>query len=98
MKPGCELDALVAEKVMGWCTDTDRGGFLLDFSTSIADAWVVVEKLASTYLFCLENSGSFWVADFGRSADRRAQCTAETAPHAICLAALKAVGYERGEP
>lgn len=132
MKPGRELDAWVAEKVMGWvdvskehhwnyirgCSagwpDEYSGlppdGYTGDdefkrdyrripnYSTSIADAWVVVEKLASTYLFCLENSGSFWVADFGRSADRRAQCTAGTAPHAICLAALKAVGYERVEP
>jgi len=61
MKPGRELDALVAEKVMGWKTNwlkTDwweeinpnthrHKGLVKDFkpSTDIAAAWEVVEKM-----------------------------------------------------
>ena len=63
MKPGPELDALVAEKVMGWTAvylsdgvntwlddgvNTGRmisGDYPWSPSTSIADAWEVVEKL-----------------------------------------------------
>ncbi len=103
MKPGRELDALVAEKVMGWKMDASAVWHgpgpsclvLPHYSTDIADAWEIVEKLQSQDWACiLDNVKDFlgnWQAHFEK--DRRA-CTAESesAPHAIALAALKAVG------
>ncbi len=120
MKAGRELDALIAEKVMGWkrgdiywhpyqfanpvdLTDTPK------YSTSIADAWLVVEKMdqwsfdvsrhhqesekgkrrgiwyqARVMIFGKVN----WERDCWKGAF---DSVGETAPHAICLAALKAV-------
>lgn len=60
MKPGRELDALVAEKVMGWeiwngqwsdkqtkeLTGYDVGRFSFNPSSNISAAWEVVEKVA----------------------------------------------------
>lgn len=60
MKPGREMDALIAEKVMGW-SQTPEGFYEMDsvgrmtilpkFSTDIAAAWEVVEELDN---YCLE--------------------------------------------
>lgn len=110
MNPGRELDALVAEKVMGWRLGEHLGmkrnvwklpeGQKLNgldwcnepplYSTNIAAAWEVIEKLN----ICIEvlrvkeaQTGSWqYVASTvsGRT-------IADAAPHAICLAALKAV-------
>jgi len=58
------------------------------YSTSIADAWLVVEKMTDKYpdtFFTLEFQRSHtpqWLADFGEAA------CADTAPLAICRAAL----------
>lgn len=113
MKAGRELDALVAEKVMGWklsnATDGteywDNGKFCGGIwpkewnpSTNIADAWNVVEKMKSKdYLFSLKNivkgTFTFSLTDWGGNCSTYA-AEAETAPLAICLAALKAVGVE----
>lgn len=125
MKPGRELDALVAEKVMGlkptdFFSDynelsTEEQNIisrsqgwaplpLKHYSTDIAAAWTVFNALESRPDFvtfemrtgdkehysqmdqgysvriCLGN-GSYWRYS-------------ESAPHAICLAALKTVGVE----
>jgi hypothetical protein len=104
VKPGPELDALVAEKVLGWnplCTGVP------DFSTDIADAWQVVEWVwplvdvgsgGGTYRFQLQRSdapGRPWVCELSTDpqGDFRTHKIGrgETAPHAICLAALRAV-------
>ena len=136
MKAGRELDALVAEKVMGWrwvqvpkdCDGLNEGRCLapvgLDeknhqwtpkgkiseysgprYSTDIAAAWEVVEKLclsvcasapglggkpASYWVGFADMSGRFLVADLNNPS---VVCE-ETAPLAICLAALKAVGVD----
>lgn len=76
------------------------------YSTSIADAWTVVEKL-QRWKFTLT-----WEYDFGGGGrdpkpyasaifnpvweDQKEElfAEAETAPHAICLAALRALGVE----
>jgi hypothetical protein len=122
MKAGRELGALVAEKVMGRSGDVERK-VLRDvqtgmptyverwgvpaYSTDIAAAWEVVEKLQAANPFW-ETAGneSFmafylapaldvtkgrvdWAANFG---DDRTLAYGTTAPLAICLAALKAVG------
>lgn len=97
MKPGREVDALVAEKVMGW---TISEGFYYGpgervpaniprYSTDIAAAWEVVEKMRGAAGFMLVNfAGGGWQADIGDACEH-----AETAAHAICLAALTGVGY-----
>jgi hypothetical protein len=145
LKAGRELDALIAEKVMGWqeitksAAQLEVGQFynrqdgiiiveyrnrLREFapSTSIADAWLVVEKLVKERHPCpIENKGeglgfrleinaesgwstdqcNVWTAVFPSTTpcppheemhdDYKAE--ADTAPLAICLAALKAVGH-----
>jgi len=115
---GRELDALVAERVMGW-SNISRGADGDDaygwnaslsghvpphgriqipkYSTNIAAAWEVVEKRLST-----DGHFAFWpsVAGFSvayhgiRTWDSEPvwEVWAETAPLAICRAALRAVG------
>lgn len=117
MEAGRELDALVAEKVMGWTKrisadhtgseikvlrnmgiiyawkDAERKERGLDvpaYSTDIAAAWQVAEMMRGLD-FRLNKDGD-WVCCFGGTV---AFCgESDTAPHAICLAALKAVGVE----
>lgn len=99
--PGRELDALVAEKVMGWSSeelDEDVGICVPRYSTDISAAWEVVEKLGEKFeQFDLQfgwNTGRF-VCGFGSFGTSRFESTpTEFAPHAICLAALRAVGYD----
>lgn len=106
MKAGRELDALVAEKVMGLmmidgkekypCDSSSKGYILTDpepYSTDIAAAWLVVEKLRDTlhvnWDICSDSTS--WWAKIGNLETLKA---ADSAPLAICLAALKAVGME----
>lgn len=111
---GVELDALVAEKVFGWrratygWIDPDRGPYIepAPFSTSIASAWLVVEKMRERGFGLILNEtpgqyrAAFWRYDgkdgwsidaWVRSPSPTVTVWAETAPLAICLAALKAV-------
>lgn len=114
MKPGRELDALVAEKVMGWkvlrhkdfpdhpdVDFTKEHGVLMrtpHFSTDIAAAWEVVGKLEKSHDFELIHLIYHGMGDargwFIKLDGNRVGFPQETAPHAICLSALKAVGYE----
>ncbi len=82
----------------GWTTS--HAG-LAPYSTSIAAAWEVVEKikLLRDYVLTQTDSGTWgiygWNYDFTSAPVIRwdeAVAEAPTAPHAICLAALKAVG------
>lgn len=129
MKAGRELDALIAEKVMGWHLHTDdhnhtywaneRNHFMCgispyedefdysnlgdgeDFhilhwhpSESILWAWEVVEKLRDNGDHLrMEMHGGGYRLEYNLGYDGFA-VTADTAPLAICLVALKAVGYE----
>ena len=114
-----ELDALIAEKVMGltfvypYMTDknmTDKKGDpwyevtgtqsgLLEvpaYSTDIAAAWGVVEQLCSQdrdFAVAYVRAQNEWCVEFSFGV---AICRefADTAPLAICLAALQAVGYD----
>jgi len=111
-----ELDALVAEKVMGFevgiyesyrgitgisyvCKDKYPSGEfdLPNYSTDIKAAWEVVEKFSDESFeldhFCdgVWTCKFRWVDDEGES---EAEAKAKTAPRAICLAALKAMGVE----
>ena len=119
MNPGRELDALVAEKVMGWWWGDDEspagaGWYEHDDpkrardwspSQNIADAWEVVEKLVADgfspdLLHMPHQPESSWTCHIDNSlGDTKtyigipvAACSGKTVPHAICLAALKAVG------
>jgi hypothetical protein len=105
MKPGPELDDLVAEKVMGrppqeYADARGRPGWVPPFSTSIAAAWEVVEKVQQlgwmlNGVRCLDRlEHGDWVCIFERRGQPDAYKHSPTAPHAICLAALKAVGAE----
>lgn len=104
-----EQDAIVAEKILGFEVNLVRDEWLetretaeavtvyaLNFYTrSIAAAWEVVEKLADKkYLFSIELSNyavGEWVASF--SGHDSVTERAFTPALAICLAALKAVGF-----
>lgn len=141
MKVGRELDALVAEKVMGYerwtCADYSHkqsvlfrpgtkmahwtrvgneipldpnGGHMMPhYSADIGHAWMVVDrireivayqKLTQAYSFQLCQTGrpGDWFCSFViNEGDFSTQASADdvaTAPHAICLAALKAVGHK----
>jgi hypothetical protein len=115
MKAGRKLDALIAEKVMGWklcpgetyvyeTPDGDTKAIQFHkFSENIADAWLVLEKLKADGMdimvrWAAKHSGESyrdvwlcWIAKDGKVGDGT---HADTAPLAICLAALKAVGVE----
>ena len=128
MEAGRELDALIAEMVMGltrhdesYMVDgagkvlrfvwRDGGGacvysgdmFLPHYSTNIADAWEVVEKLGRwrgfdfmlvmpdpEQTFHLHTYEAGWYEATNDGPERRVVSDADTAPLAICLAALKA--------
>jgi hypothetical protein len=66
-----------------------RGDDIPDYSTDIAAAWLVVERMRSAHKWDLE----LVVTDEGTHARfKGARSFADAAPIAICLAALKAVG------
>ena len=140
---GRELDALVAEKVMGLCVDcVFRADRFLDaswetlvppswvghdegrmtgssvyvvgditrctvhdmplwswsrhvYSTDIAAAWQVVEKMQTPEMeeweFNTSTDGDKWEATFWMGDTFNDSGETDTAPHAICLAALRAV-------
>ena len=104
MNAGRELDALVAEKVMGWKDPSPVFGlmedvegnanFPPDYSTSIAAAWRVVEKWQGDITVDRRNE-HFKVTFYKPSYEY--EVWAETLPLAICLAALKAVGHPMEE-
>lgn len=102
-----ERDALVAEKVMGndyndpkyfnssnnnirvWDDDLPR------YTTDIAAAWEVVEKLRPDILLNVQPYGDFWHCKaFTVHMHELAHTRAKSAPEAICLAALRAKGVE----
>lgn len=138
MQAGRELDALIAEKVMGWqaqhrsdmcdgskfircsaCGALGRGNCygdgqgqmqircgevvtccdeaaLPNYSTDIATAWCIIEKLTTDNPYwCIDVRQSLkprgWWCNIGVP-DSWIKQWAETAPLAICLAALKAMG------
>ena len=108
MGAGRELDALVAKHVMGWDAlliklRDKRLIPLPAYSTSISDAWEVAEKLSDLgwYTNIERYTRKNWrvtldkFVEEGESDDNiPSYGWSDTAPHAICLAALKAVGVE----
>ncbi|GAB7387388.1 hypothetical protein BSNK01_12240 [Bacillaceae bacterium] len=116
MEAGRELDALVAEKVMGWTyrklPTLDEGAWVIEEkepviwesrwkpSIRIKDAWLVVEKMIDSgfdlHLDADWKNGVYYYCEFSNLIGGLGVFghEAETAPLAICLAALKAVGVE----
>lgn len=108
MKSGRELDALVAEKVMGfeianYTGERHKGVPVIrvndlskavlaakPYSTDISAAFEVVEKM--NHVVLTGGSGE-WEAQMW-SDNEEFSARSNTAPHAICLAALKACGVE----
>ena len=89
MQAGRDLDYLIAEQVMGinifilhTMNDIPR------YSTDIAAAWEIVEKLR---LAILPMSNGQWAAALNDDKEFVPGFIADTAQYAICLAALKAV-------
>jgi len=110
MSAGREMDALVAEKVMDvsgvrlsrevWtgCIDGQRN-VILHYSTDIKDAWEIVKKLISeSFDVTIESvnlaTGIDWFASISND-DFAIRASAQTAPLAICRAALAA--YEKAK-
>lgn len=151
MKPGRELDALVAEKVMGvvppvdfrvcpicdevigrgaenpppyfrlWCGRCGEWKYspVSEYSTDISAAWEILERIITDwstggsfrgfgYGFKLEHCTEFseekWICTLPETTcappfeemNEDLYVVGESAPHAICLASLKAVGHKFG--
>lgn len=107
MNPGEELDALIAEKVMGVEKRLIDSYFapgwkamlykLPNYSTSIEASWDVVEKIKcrDRHMFHIDHSDGEWFCGFEEfNTDMPDYSKSDTAPHAICLAALKAVDVQ----
>jgi Phage ABA sandwich domain len=106
-----DLDAQIATQVMGWAREAggwrDSEGVLRislhatdgPFSprTSIADVWMVVERLSSAHIEIIHWADSdMWQCDIGdgeftNSYQQLQDDWCDTAPEAICKAALEAV-------
>lgn len=123
MKPGRELDVLVSKKVMARIYESDfrPEEYLTEllcphYSTDIAAAWQVLEKICEIHKSRAENNSTgsdkqtyypftptlvqneegLWGLDFVYQ-DYDYYPSPEfysTAPHAICLAALKLMGVK----
>jgi hypothetical protein len=108
---GPELDRAVAERVMGFTPllhdfgsawegdDNEICESIPPYSTSIAAAWLVVEKMATLgHRLCLlqVRDRLRWHADFLR--EREYMGSGQTAPEAICRAALAALGASDDAP
>ncbi|MHB9144683.1 MAG: BC1872 family protein [Symbiobacteriia bacterium] len=101
MKPGRELDALVVLKVFGRESRVSDGERYFcgkglppkvpNYSTDIADAWGLVRHSNATFLEkWTGQNGPVWVCRISPELSRTVR-DAESAPEAICKAALIAV-------
>lgn len=113
MKAGRELDALIAEKVMGWKKGElnwtideswidSKGSYKwvgkFSPSTNISDAYQVVEKLLKDKLVFID----LLICSYSCKAtistpDGNYEAEAETAPLAICIASLRTKGIDIDE-
>jgi len=107
MEAGHELDALVAERVMGhrysggvtsWCREDGKlvqpDGGLPPYSTDISAAWEVVERLRKDWAIRIGSSdliGNGWGVRMWSTYVPGPAVDAATAPLAISRCALKAV-------
>ncbi len=87
--PERERDAIVAEKVMGY--DMEVEDPLPFYTTDIAAAWEVMEKMRKKYAVSIGVGTKCHVVVLDVFLNQVAEAW-QPAPLAICLAALKAVG------
>ena len=85
------IDALIAEKVMGIDIHRLTKG-IPHYSTDIAAAWEVVEKEKLFSQWMLGTLQKEWQVVMPWADGIQLIAKADTAPRAICLAALKAKG------
>ena len=99
MPEGEEIDILVARKVLGHTVQQDSSGqwfegftSLARYSDSLQSAWNAAERIMSTQnaFFTVSRKGVQWMAEFEINRFRHF-AFADTAPLAICRAALLAV-------
>jgi len=95
MTAGKELDALIAEKVMGLGLSMPEAG-VPSYSTTITDAWTVIEKLtergASCYIKAYSKTNSCCAEEYCCTVlnkQQRIQECGDTAAEAICNAAIR---------
>lgn len=96
---GRDLDALVAERVMGWEAPTwhhpegwgTSDSSIPHFSTDISAAWEVVEKMRPDWTLDFRATCEGYFASFDNMSQTFEHFSRESAAHAICLAALKAL-------
>lgn len=101
IQAGRELDALVAETVMTWVLGSGSPPFA--FSTTWEGMRLVVERMRELgftwQLYSADRVAEDWlvcISKFdGRCHNRVSVKKAPDLPHAVCLAALEAVGGER---
>lgn len=104
MQAGQELNDRIATGVMWWTLDPGEGGWHtpagfrpvseFDPSTNIAHAWEVVEKMAvDGFIPRIGNHGAghWWVTVQFQQGAIQHTASANTAPLAICRAALKTI-------
>lgn len=102
LKPGIVMDTLVANKVMGWGTDHEWSFYVPEkdrfvpsqfhqFSVDISAAWEVLEHLKSKGAEINVGFYEKWDCDIDYPIGCNWREVGETAPEAICKAALLAV-------
>ena len=99
MPAGEEIDILVARNVLGHTVQQDSSGqwfegftSLARYSDSLQSAWNAAERVISTKnaFYTVSRNGTQWMAEFQINKVRQF-AFADTAPLAICRAALLAV-------
>lgn len=94
MPAGREMDELIARRVMGIKPPPSSDVWLvLPYSTDIAAAWEVVEKMGDKFDDLERGTGGFYmVTVYPGNPNMPIVVRGETAPLAICRAALLAMG------
>ncbi|MCB5235470.1 BC1872 family protein [Niallia circulans] len=98
----CDINKLIAEKVLGLEVKYDnivregRRSGIPQYSRNIDYAWLVVEKLSkkSDFELTKDCDDSFFMCEFAFGLNKVFVGKADTAPAAICKAALSTVGIE----
>lgn len=113
MLPSRELDTLIAEKVMmldpelieAWNDASKHPSWVISrfdqlprYSSDIKAAWQVVEKIKNLNFIGPTPNGKWNVVIGCQNDGDYFGVIADTAPHAICLAALKTVGVNYDIP
>lgn len=107
MRAGKPMDELIAQHVFEWRNEkgswidpaTDQETTLRPFSTDIAAAWEVVDRICERMVQLQLSGGKIWKARFYKSVAHTLEtqanlATGSTPAEAICLAALAMRGVD----